>query len=35
MTPVMGGDDEGQQRVLRSGMGWYKAIRSDERRILL
>src|SRR5215210_5228516 len=35
MTPVMDGDDEGQQRVLRWGMGWYKAVKSDERRIFM
>jgi NAD-dependent dihydropyrimidine dehydrogenase PreA subunit len=33
MTVVMGGDDERQRRVLRSGAGWYKASQErDERR---
>src|SRR5215218_8261031 len=35
MTPVMDGHDEGQQRVSRSGMGWYKVVESDERRIFM
>jgi NAD-dependent dihydropyrimidine dehydrogenase PreA subunit len=35
MTPVMHGDDEGHQRVLRMGTGWYKASTNDERRIFM
>jgi NAD-dependent dihydropyrimidine dehydrogenase PreA subunit len=35
MTPVIGGDDGGQQRVFASRMCWYKAVKSDERRIFM
>ena len=31
MTAVMGDDDKGQRRVLRPGMGWYKASESGEK----
>src|ERR671916_2641380 len=30
MTPIMGGDDDGQRRVLNPGAGWYKALRERE-----
>jgi len=35
MTGVMDGYDEGQQRVSRPGMVWYKVVESDERRIVM